>query len=66
MMARINPSGKNLLPSEKTALRSARVLKESRYNSGGAKIWGCPAKITLSKVEPERGGQRMKIAGLFF
>src|ERR1044072_4458298 len=64
--ARNVPSSQKLKRPAKAALRSARVLKESNSNSGGANSWGWPPNITRNKVEPERGGESTKMAGGFF
>src|SRR5437762_12126457 len=66
MSARTVPSSQKLLRPRYVPARSLKVLKESSSSSGGAKSWGCPANITRSNVDPERGGDKRKIAGGFF
>src|ERR1700745_884294 len=63
--ARIVPSSQKLYLPDRAARLSASVLKVSSSSSGGEKSEGCPASITRSSVEPERGGERTKTAGGF-
>ena len=57
MMARMLPSVLDIL---------SRVSTVSKFSSGGANNRGCPPNITRSNVEPDREGERIKIAGGFF
>src|ERR1051325_8857731 len=63
--ARIVPSSQKLYLPVSSVRRSAKVLKERSSSSGGANNNGCPANITRSNVLPERGGERIKMAGGF-
>src|SRR6516165_2379844 len=62
MMARTAPCSQKLFRPEKAALLSRRVLNGSNCSSGGANKLGCPASITRSSVDPERGGHNMNMA----
>src|SRR5437764_2237319 len=66
MTARTAPSSQKLSLPVNAAFLSFKVLKESNSNSGGENKSGWPASITLSRVEPERGAERTKMAGGFF
>src|SRR6516165_7018856 len=62
IIARMVPCSQKLFRPEKAALLSPSVLNDSNCSSGGANKLGCPASITRSSVDPERGGHRMNMA----